>query len=208
MRRAFTLLEVMIALAILGISVFVLVDAQAGAVLMTGDSERTMVMTMLAEEKMAEVQMRLEREGWRDSDIEEEGDFEDFGINGEFGDGVELQGAYDEYQWAFTIRRVELQLGDMGGAMEAVAGVSGASELSSSEDASNLVQERLGSFGGSDTLTDTLAPYIREVRVLVWYGDAPDDVEGCRNCVELTTHVINPTGQVFTEDGSSSTSGT
>jgi prepilin-type N-terminal cleavage/methylation domain-containing protein len=202
-RRGFTLLEVMIALSILAVSLFVLVQTQASAVLMTASAEQDIVITMLAEQKIAEIQMKLEREGWKDSDIEESGDFKDFGLNGEFGEGVELEGAYEDYRWAYTIRRVELAIGDMGGAMEAVTGAYGseATSQTSSEDMSSMVQDRLGSFASSDSLTDTLAPYVREVRVLVWYGDEPKDTDGCENCVELTTHVVNATGQVFAEDG-------
>jgi prepilin-type N-terminal cleavage/methylation domain-containing protein len=201
-RQGFTLLEVMIALAILSVSLFVLVSAQSSAVLMTSEGERDVVMTMLAEQKIAEVQMKLEREGWKDTDIEEAGNFEDFGLNGEFGDGVELKGAYDDYQWAYTIRRVDLQMGDMGGAMDAVTGAYGGQggTPTSSDDMSSMVQDQMSSFISSDSLTDTLAPFIREVRVLVWYGEEPKDENGCENCVELTTHVINPTGQVFQED--------
>ena len=41
---------------------------------------------------------------------------------------------------------------------------------------------------------------------MVWWGDDPGDEEGqsCENCVELVTHVFNPSGQVVDSSGSSS----
>ena len=46
-----------------------------------------------------------------------------------------------------------------------------------------------------DMITDMLRPYIREVRVMVWWGaEAPDPDKPCEDCVELVTHVCNPSG--------------
>ena len=53
MRRAFTLLEVMVALGILALGLMVLVESQGGAVMMTTESHRIMTATILAQEKMA-----------------------------------------------------------------------------------------------------------------------------------------------------------
>ena len=45
-------------------------------------------------------------------------------------------------------------------------------------------------------ITDHLSGFIREVRVRVWWGENEDE----NDQVELTTHIINPTG-VVTEGG-------
>ena len=46
-------------------------------------------------------------------------------------------------------------------------------------------------------ITEMLATYIREVRVLVWWGDNEDELDQ----VELVTHIINPTGEIIAQDG-------
>ena len=55
----------------------------------------------------------------------------------------------------------------------------------------------LGDLGISpDMVSDHLSKFIREVRVLVWWGDNEDETDQ----VELTTHIINQSG-VVTENG-------
>ena len=46
---------------------------------MTRDAEKIRIATMLAEEKMIEAQLRLNWKGWKTSDIDEDGDFDDLG---------------------------------------------------------------------------------------------------------------------------------
>ena len=75
----FTLLEVVIALGILAVSLVVLVDAQATSVEMTLSAERYSTATMLAKEKLTEVRLMLEREGFGDQEIEENDNFDDYG---------------------------------------------------------------------------------------------------------------------------------
>ena len=77
-RAGFTLLEVIIALGILAGAMVVLVDNQALAVLSTREADRLITATNLAQEKMSEVQLVLEREGFGEMDIEENGDFADY----------------------------------------------------------------------------------------------------------------------------------
>ncbi|MDP6935406.1 MAG: hypothetical protein QGG40_20970, partial [Myxococcota bacterium] len=50
----------------------------------------------------------------------------------------------------------------------------------------------LTDFVSPDMITDMLGSYIREVRVLVWWGDEPEDEDQ----IELVTHVINPSGTI------------
>ena len=46
-----------------------------------------------------------------------------------------------------------------------------------------------------------LKPYIREVRVLIWWGEEPEEGADCEDCIELVTHVANPTGEVIAGAG-------
>lgn len=200
-RRAFTLLEVVIALAILSVSLFVLVDSQASAVLMTIDSQKILTGTYLAQEKMAEAMLRLEEEGFRDGDIDEEGDFEDLG-NEENGmqSGPDFGDSFEGYQWAYTIREVDIQVGDIGQAANELesAGYGGASSEEASGSEAPETRDALDAGIQPDMISDYLRPYIREVRVLVWWSeDEPDMDEGCEDCIELVSHVVNPSGVVI-----------
>ena len=121
-RAGFTLLEVIIALGILAGALVVLVDNQAMAVLATQEADRLTLATNLAQEKMMEVQLILERQGFGEQDIEEDGDFEDFGAEEFRGDELHLgltDDTYEDFKWAYTIREIDLDipsnLGDMAG---------------------------------------------------------------------------------------------
>ena len=56
----------------------------------------------------------------------------------------------------------------------------------------------------SDMITDMLSPYLREVRVRVWWEGIEDDGY---DPVETVTHVVNPSGQVIPGAGSTGLSG-
>ena len=199
-RQGFTLLEVIIALGILAGAMVVLVDNQAMAVLATSEADRLTVATNLAQEKMMEVQITLERLGFGEQDIEEEGDFDDFGAEEFRGDELRLNIEDDplkDYKWAYTVRRIEMEfptsLGDVAGDL-AGNGYFG-DDKGSEMDVGGTPD--LGDMGISPTMiTDHLAGFIREVRVRVWWGDNEDE----NDQVELTTHIINPTG-VINEGG-------
>ena len=83
MRRArphtagFTLLEVMIALAILAMSLITLSSSYQNSVRAANRSRLMTEATLLARYKMVEVEEEIFKEGFSDFDEEEEGDFED-----------------------------------------------------------------------------------------------------------------------------------
>jgi prepilin-type N-terminal cleavage/methylation domain-containing protein len=199
-RRAFTLLEVVIALSILTVGVMVLVETQAGALLMSTEADRISTATYLAEEKMMEALLTLERDGWTSQEIDEDGDFDDFGDE-DFRGGVlpsmDLEDLYEDFRWAYTVQKIELNLPpDLGGAAGDLAGNGYWGE--GNEGAASDTQMDLTDLGISqDQITEYLGDYIREVRVLVWWGD---NEEGTAQ-VELTTHIINPTGAIVEGGG-------
>ena len=194
-RAGFTLLEVIIALGILAGAMVVLVDSQTMAVLSTQEADKLIVATNLAQEKMAEVQLVLEREGFGEMDIEEDGDFSDYGSEDFRGDDLHLNLQPEDVeglQWAYTVRKIEIALpniGDMAGDL-AGNGYFGA-DKGSEMDVGGAPD--LGDLGISpDMVSDHLGKFIREVRVLVWWGDNEDKTDQ----VELTTHIINQSGVV------------
>ncbi len=183
----FTLLEVVIALAILAGSLVVLVQTQGVAVLMTTEAEKYLVATNLARQKMAEVTLRLEEEGFIDRDVvEEEGDFEDLD---DAWDGYDLDEAVSEYRWAYVIREIDLSVAaDLGSMAEGMMGDA------LPDDAPTTDTPDITDVPGfsDDMLADMLNPYIREVRVLVWWGENEEELDQ----VEIVTHAINPSGVV------------
>jgi general secretion pathway protein I len=68
MKRGFTLLEVMIALALLGLSLTVLIKSAAGSIFAAEESHMMGVATDLARGKMYDIEERLMKEGFSDTD--------------------------------------------------------------------------------------------------------------------------------------------
>jgi general secretion pathway protein I len=80
-RRAggFTLLEVMVALAILGLGLSWIVSATASTVRNSEESRYYDAVTHLTRSKLFDVEEQLRKDGFQDSDQSSEGDFEDEG---------------------------------------------------------------------------------------------------------------------------------
>lgn len=187
----------MVALGIMALAMLVLVDTQATAVFMTTEGDKMRTASMLADEKMKEITLMLEVDGWSSQDIEEEGDFSDFG-NEEFrGDSLHLDYDEDElseFKWAYTVRQIELQLPDLGSASEELMDGGYWGDMSDQQQQNDNVggPPELGDFISPEQLTEQLNPYLREARVLVWWGD---NEEG-EDQVEIVHHVINPSGAI------------
>lgn len=195
-KRGFSLLEVMIALAILTVSLVILVETQSSAVVLTNEAERAITASDLARFKMSEVLMRLEQEGFTESDMNEEGDFSEFGeeaMNLEFGDDLE------DYKWEYLVSEVDIDtLGDLAEAADEISDQADATKTGA--DANGSALDALGMMGiGPDMIAEFLGPYIREVRVRVWWGEDSDQAEEDGTEIVLTTHVINPTGALSLE---------
>ncbi len=81
MRRnqGFTLLEVVVALAILGLALMAIFDLNAGAVANHVYTKRLTVASLLARSKMTDLEQKLYDDGFSNDDDEESGDFSDDG---------------------------------------------------------------------------------------------------------------------------------
>ena len=206
MRRAFTLLEVVIAIGILSVTLLVLVESQATAVFMTVDGRKVSTATMLADEKMQEVILTLEREGWTSQDIEEEGNFEEYGAEEFRGEDANIETDFEDFKWAYTVRRIELNIPtDLSGTADTLAEGGGLGEQAQDEGLGGMGLDLSMIPGFSpDMMMDQLAGFMREVRVRVWWGENEDGEDQ----VEFVHHVINPTGVVTnTEDGGNGNGG-
>jgi len=78
-RRGFTLLEVVVALAILGMALLAIFDLNAGAVNSHAYAKRLTVATMLARSKMTDLEQQLYDKGFDADDQERSGDFKSEG---------------------------------------------------------------------------------------------------------------------------------
>lgn len=67
-RAGFTLLEVMVAVAILGIALTAIFSSEAGAIRASNRARRTNVATLLARCKMAELEEKIARDGFNETD--------------------------------------------------------------------------------------------------------------------------------------------
>lgn len=75
----FTLLEVIIAVAILGISLISLLRAQQDALRATAYARDLTTAAFLAEDKLVDIEWQLRKDGWTESDVTFEGDFSEEG---------------------------------------------------------------------------------------------------------------------------------
>jgi prepilin-type N-terminal cleavage/methylation domain-containing protein len=203
-RRGFSLLEVMLALMILTISLLILAEAQATAVVATQEAERVIVATDLAQLKLSEAMLKLEQEGFQNSQVVEFGEFDDLGdelTNLEFGRELE------DYHWEYTITEIDIQLaGDMASMMGegglgggALGGIfpgmdEGAASGGGMPDGA---ASALGAAGmNPQMLTEMVGPYIRMVVVRVWWGEDSEEASEQGTEVILATHVANPAGML------------
>jgi prepilin-type N-terminal cleavage/methylation domain-containing protein len=199
-RRGFSLLEVMVALAILTVSMILLAQTQSSAVLLTNEAEKVIVASDLARMKMTEALLLVEQKGFQASDQSDQGDFQELGedlLDMEFGQELE------DYHWEYLVSEADIEmLGDLASAAQSLPGLTGSdgAEGEAAAPASANPMDALGMLGiGGDMITQFLAPYVREVRVRVWWGEDSKEAEESGNEVILVTHVINPGGAVALE---------
>ncbi len=190
------------ALGILVVSLGLMVETQADSALMTEEAERQIMMADLAEMVMGEAIERVATEGFPTGDIEEEGEFDEFGddvVQAAFGDTLE------EFHWYYSIAEVDLA---MAGDLAEAAQQFDSSDTYGNGDApvdlggGNDPMAGLSAMGLSgEAISQVLAPYIREVRVRVWFGKDQEDAEEAGNEIVVTTHVINPMGAKVLDQG-------
>ena len=225
-RAGFTLLEMMIALAVLGAAYITLMETQSASIRLSTYGKRITVATLLAQAKMEEVEETLFKEGFPDMDDSDEGDFEDMG--------------YPSFKWDLEVRKVELPLGEAmtqmlgsgggeGGASGMLGGLGGGFDPSQLEGmiGSKLpdnIKSQLGGMGGMggmggkggiggamsgmlnpdmlrnnvEMLSMMIEQALREVSLTVYWGEGGPGKE-----LVLTTHLVKvPEGSAAAGAGS------
>lgn len=139
-RAAFTLVEVMIALAILGMGLVILVKSVAGNVSAAASSFYMGIATDLARGKMYDLEEKRLDEGFQDATQEEEGDFSEEG--------------WPKITWKAVIEPVELPSYDKLVALQSGAGAGSGSgsdgdgEAATDKFQSSTLGSMMGMFGG------------------------------------------------------------
>lgn len=108
--RGFTLLEVMVAMAILALSLTAAFEVVGGAMQNHLRARKLEVATLLARAKLAEVEAKFEEEGFRDFDQSEDGAFDDEG--------------HPEIRWEVRTTKPTVDLG-ADGVVKALTGAEG-----------------------------------------------------------------------------------
>lgn len=182
-QRGFTLLEVMISLAILAVSLVAISDLNGGAVQMHAYSRRATEATLLLRAKMLDVEEDLQKNGFSDFNDEKHGDFSE-----------ENQ---PDYAWSAEIMKPDVQLdptqllgmitgatgGGLGGAANALGNSMYGGQQSGSQSGGPTTQQpggpgslMAGPMGGMisgqmTTFVETLKKSVREVRLSVSWQD-------------------------------------
>ncbi len=108
----FSLLEVMVSIAILAVSLTVLLTFSGNTLLKSGRAEKLTIATMLARQKMTDIEIELEKSKKKREFPDERSE------DGQFDE------PFEDYSWQMEIRRVELPAPVTGdeGSMQAVIG--------------------------------------------------------------------------------------
>ena len=199
--RGFTLLEVMIGLAILAVALVSISDLNGGAVAMHAYSRRATEATLLLRGKMLDVEDDLQRKGFSDFNDEQHGNFDEEGS--------------PDYAWSAEILKPDVQLdpaqllgmlgvggngpgGSGGGASGAGGGIGAAAsalaaQLGGAQGALQGLQGLTGGGGGAaammsgplggmlqgqaKTFIETLKKSVRQVRLTVSWQDGKQKLD-------------------------------
>jgi general secretion pathway protein I len=174
--RGFTLLEVMVAVAILAAALVAISEVVSGALRNHVRARQLDTATLLARTKMVQVQAEYERKGFRDFDDEEEGTFDEDG--------------HPDVRWRLEVRRPSVDLGPEG-VLQALTGGTSIAELLPPPDqvppqlaglqdgVSAMLQPILTQIG------EQLKKSVREVRLTVsWDSGATEE------SFQVVTHLV------------------
>lgn len=172
MNRAFSLLEVMVALAILSVGLVSLLQVQSRSAQLAIEARELTVATMLARSKLYDCQHDLLKKGFSIGDYEEEGNFDD--------------DSYPRFFWECHAYAPEMPTGD------GVGDISGAASMFGGGAAAGAAAP-----AGADMTMGMLAPVIqqmasvmkdsiRELVIVVRWGEGDERQE-----LRVTTHVID-----------------
>lgn len=170
--KGFTLVEIMIALAILSAGLLSIYVAQGNSLRASGNAERIQVAAMLARqimtEKLLEVEKGLVKGSFPEDKEQDSGEFDP---------------PFDQYRWEYSVRKVEIPIGGGGGGGGAAGEGEGAAEGGGQGQEANQAPESAQN-SVAQMVSKKLADTIREINVkIVW------EELGEEQSIRVTTHV-------------------
>ncbi|MFL5246252.1 MAG: prepilin-type N-terminal cleavage/methylation domain-containing protein [Myxococcales bacterium] len=186
MKRGFTLLEVMISLAILAVALVALSGLNGGAVQMQAYARRATQATLLLRGKMSDIEEQLQKEGFSDFSDDKHGTFDDD------------EGAKD-YEWRAEILKPDVQMdaSQLLQLLGAGQGAAGGAAAGAAPQPTGAAPGGVGSLTApgspiagvlqnqATTFLETLKKSVREVRVTVSWKDGSQE----RN-ISASQHVV------------------
>lgn len=166
----FTLVEIMIALAILAMGILSLYTAQGNSLRASGQAEQMQVASMLARQVMTERVLAIEKDMAKGSFPEEKEE-----------ESGEFDPPFQDYRWEYSVRKVDIPLGGGGGDVSA-----GGEEGTQRGTADNQAPEA-ATRSAAQIVSKKISEAVRELKVKVIWAEDEDGGEG--QSVEVTTHV-------------------
>ncbi len=194
-RRGFSLLEVMVALAILALALVAVSGINANSFESSNYARSMTIATMLARSKMLDIELEIQKDGFSESEQDFKGNFSEEG--------------YESMRWRATVRPIEVDVSQLlgpllGGDTEIagdqlpgqlssmIAGLNGSSieEVADAPQELGQVQELLNN-GGMELVFkqvgETLSRSIREITLEIEWGRENIDLESIKFVQYVTT---------------------
>ena len=175
MKRAFSLLEMMVAIAILSLGLVLLLQVQARSIQLAQQARTMTIATQLARAKLLDCEQDLMKKGFSIGDYDEEGTFEDEQMNGFF--------------WECHAYKPEMPVAEASDITAAAAGEAmglGADTAEASEGQADPMMGMLAPV--LSQMSGIMGDSIRELHVIIRWGTGEDMEE-----MTVTTHVIDKT---------------
>lgn len=176
-KKGFTLLEVMVALGIIAISISSILTSMATGASLPYDSKQRFKAVDLSVMKLHDIERLLIKDGFKDEDVEEHGDFEDEDFR--------------EYSWIARIKKIEIP-DDIAMLSKMFLGGGSDEDATAAEQQKNTKEAGMMSMFGSliQMIKDTFEAAIREVEIEVyWYNGGKEEEN--REKFVLVTHIID-----------------
>ncbi len=172
-KKGFTILEVVVAMMIFAIAVSSMISSMGQGAVLTYESKELITAVYLSEERIFEIERKLEKDGYPEDDHEEKGEFK--------GD------AYERYRWIERVKKVEIP-DDIATMTQLLMGGSEETETEGLTTENNQASSFITMIAPLiQTIFDLFESSIREIEVEVQWEDESGDTSS----FILTTHFVD-----------------